>query len=107
MLEKLISRTAVAVALAGFLAMGTSTAEAKTHVDLWLGIPGFPYWNGPGYYGNVYRDRLSCSHGRWIVDHADTIRFAPPIVRHGIITIGPAKTASGTAFVWIPGQAAS
>jgi hypothetical protein len=69
MLRKLISRTALAVALAGFLAMGTSAAEAKTHVYLWLGMPGFPYWDGPGYYGNAYRDRLSCAHGRWIVDH--------------------------------------
>jgi hypothetical protein len=46
MLRKLISRTALAVALAGFLAMGTSAAEAKTHVYLWLGMPGFPYWDG-------------------------------------------------------------
>jgi hypothetical protein len=34
MLKKLISPTALAVALAIFLAMGTSAAEAKTHVYL-------------------------------------------------------------------------
>ena len=69
MLKKLITRTTIAAALVGILAIGTSAAEAKTHLYLWLGIPGFPYWDGPGYYGDVYRDRVSCSQGRWIIDH--------------------------------------
>ena len=33
-----------------------------------IGIPGFTYWEGPGYYQGRYRHRLSCAEGRRIVD---------------------------------------
>jgi hypothetical protein len=71
MLKKILSRTGVAAAiLAGMLAVGSSVpAEAKTHINIWIGVPGFDYWNGPGYYNGHYRDRLTCSEGRHIVDH--------------------------------------
>jgi hypothetical protein len=66
---KLFPRATLAVAIAGFLLMGALGAEAKTHIHLWIGVPGFPYWDGPGYYGDVYRRRLSCSEGRRILGH--------------------------------------
>ena len=74
MLDKLFSKTGLGAALiAGVLSVGALTvtpnvAEAKTHIGIWIGIPGFDYWRGPGYYHGRYRHRLSCSEGRRIVD---------------------------------------
>jgi hypothetical protein len=67
--KSLLTRAAMAAVLTGFLALGNSPAEAKTNVHIWIGIPGFQYWNGPGHYGRIYRSRLNCGEGRWIVDH--------------------------------------
>lgn len=69
MFKRLLSRAALAAVVVGALAMGASTAQAKTNIHIWIGIPGFTYWDGPGYYGGVYRHRLTCGEGRWIVDH--------------------------------------
>ena len=66
---RLFSRALLAVATTGFLFAGASGVEAKTHIHLWIGIPGFPYWNGTGYYGDGYRRRLSCLEGLRIVSH--------------------------------------
>ena len=69
----MLKRTVLGVAMAA-LTMGLVAtlpgheAEAKTSVNIWIGMPGMTYWNGPGYYGKVYRSRLTCSEGRWIVD---------------------------------------
>ena len=67
------SKTGLAMAalLAGFLVMGTASepVEAKTSINIWIGLPGLGYWNGPGYYGGVYRNRLGCQEGRRIIDH--------------------------------------
>ena len=71
MLKKLMSKTGIAVAIiAGVLAVtGTAPpAEAKTKIGIWIGIPGFDYWNGPGVYRGRYRHRLTCAEGRRIVD---------------------------------------
>lgn len=57
-----------AATVAGLMALSLPAAEAKTNVGIWIGIPGFNYWNGPGYYRGVYRHRISCSEGRRIVD---------------------------------------
>ena len=69
MLSKVFSRTAILAALTGMLVFGTPAPEAKADVYVYIGLPGFFYWHGPGYYGRYYRWRLSCAEGRWIVDH--------------------------------------
>jgi hypothetical protein len=72
MMKKLLSRAGLAAGLvAGLLVFGgTGVAEAKTTIGIYIGIPGFNYWNGPGYYSGRYRDRLSCSEGRRVVDRS-------------------------------------
>ena len=71
MLKSYLSRAGIAAAVvAGFLAFGGPAAEAKTHIGIWIGIPGISYWDGPGYYRGIYRHRLSCAEGRRIVDHS-------------------------------------
>ena len=71
MLKSYLSRAGVAAAVvAGLLAFTGPAAEAKTNIGIWIGIPGFSYWNGPGYYRGIYRHRLSCVEGRRIVDHS-------------------------------------
>jgi hypothetical protein len=61
MFLKLLSRTAIAVALAGFTFMGPSSAEAKTRFHIWFGTPGFyhpgfSHWDYPGFYPGYYPD---------------------------------------------------
>jgi hypothetical protein len=56
---------AAAVALASF-ALPAQPALAK--VNIYIGLPGLGYWNGPGNYNGYYRDRLTCAEGRRIVD---------------------------------------
>lgn len=72
MFKTSMARVAMAAVLGGFLSLGlaSSPVEAKTTIRIWIGIPGLYYWNGPGYYGKVYRGRLTCWEGRWIVDHS-------------------------------------
>lgn len=69
MFRNILSRSGLAVALvAGIMSFGNpQPAEAK--VNIWIGLPGFGYWTGPGYYRGHYRHRLSCHEGRRIVDH--------------------------------------
>lgn len=69
MLKSVFSRAAAVAIMAGFLALGAPGAEAKTSIGIWIGVPGFGYWYGPGYYHGHYRHRLTCAEGRWIVDH--------------------------------------
>lgn len=71
MLAKLFSKAGLAAALvAGVMAIGApAPAEAKAKINIWIGLPGFGYWTGPGYYRGHYRHRLSCHEGRRIVDH--------------------------------------
>lgn len=70
MFKTLLSRAGLAAAaIAGVMALSPPAAEAKTTIGIWIGIPGFTYWNGPGYYRGIYRHRISCSEGRHIVDH--------------------------------------
>lgn len=69
MLKTFFSRAGLAAALlAGAMAIG-SPAPAEAKVNIWIGLPGFGYWTGPGYYRGYYRHRLSCAEGRRIVDH--------------------------------------
>jgi len=69
MLGKLISRAGLGAAvIAGVLALGGPTA-AEAKVNIWIGLPGFTYWSGPGYYHGHYRNRLTCNEGRRLVDH--------------------------------------
>jgi hypothetical protein len=70
MFQSLFTRSMLAAAaLLGAVAMSAPAAEAKTRVHVWIGLPGFTYWAGPGYYYGRYRHRLSCAEGRRIVDH--------------------------------------
>ncbi|MBI2719721.1 MAG: hypothetical protein HY245_09575 [Rhizobiales bacterium] len=71
MLSKLFSRSAILAALTGMLVFGSPAAEAKTQIHIFIGLPGFPHWYGPGYYGPHYRWRLTCAEGRRIVDRRD------------------------------------
>ncbi|MCB1379825.1 MAG: hypothetical protein KDK89_15885 [Alphaproteobacteria bacterium] len=70
MFRSILSRAGlVAAIVAGVLTFSApQEAEAKTHIGIWIGIPGLPYWDGPGYYHGRYRHRLTCSEGRRIVD---------------------------------------
>lgn len=70
MFKTFFSRAGLAAAaVAGVMALSLPAAEAKTNIGIWIGIPGFTYWNGPGYYRGVYRHRITCAEGRRIVDH--------------------------------------
>ena len=70
MFTSYLSRAGImAAAIAGVLAFSGPAAEAKTTIGIWIGLPGFGYWNGPGYYRGVYRHRLTCKEGGRIVDH--------------------------------------
>ena len=68
MLSKIFSRTAILAMLTGILVFGSPAAEAKTSIQIYIGLPGITYWYGPGYYGRYYRSRLTCAEGRRIVD---------------------------------------
>jgi hypothetical protein len=71
MFKSLLPRSAlVAAVLAGALAISAPAAEAKTRINIWIGIPGISYWHGPGHYNGRYRSRLTCTEGRRIVDHS-------------------------------------
>ena len=71
MFKSLLSRSALAaVVVASALAISPPAAKAHTKVNIWIGLPGFTYWRGPGRYNGRYRDRLTCGEGRRIVDHS-------------------------------------
>ena len=56
MFKTFFSRAGLAAAaVAGVMALSLPAAEAKTNIGIWIGVPGFTYWNGPGYYRGVYR----------------------------------------------------
>ncbi|MFT3987280.1 hypothetical protein [Aestuariivirga sp.] len=69
MMKKFIARGLMAASLALSAAViAAPAAEAK--VKVYIGVGGFGYWNGPGYYGGKYYGYMGCGHGAAIVDHS-------------------------------------
>jgi hypothetical protein len=74
-MRKIVLALAAAATLAGGLAAATAPAEAKVHVFLGFGTPGYydPYYDpgyyNPGYYDPYYPDPYYVVHRRHHVHH--------------------------------------